>query len=98
MALVKDLKKQFVSEQKINEAIREQDSGIYPKWNVDLENPLFNTDSEETNTANFIRERDKWFETLNTGDVILNRVPGKPSQKLYPNAGTFIVKGWGQSE
>ena len=98
IALMKELKQQYLSESEITKRIREQDKGIYEKWNVDLENPLFNTDSEETNTANFIRERDKWFETLNTGDVILNRVPGKPSQKLYPNAGTFIVKGWGQSE
>lgn len=98
IALMKELKQQYLSESEITKRIREQDKGIYEKWSVDLENPLFNTDSEETNTANFIAKRDEWFNTLNTGDVILNRVPGNPSQKLYPDAGTFIVKGWGQSE
>ena len=95
ISLIKELKKQFLSESEINRRVREQDKGIYEKWDVDLENPMFNTDSEETNTVNFIKARDNWFNSLNTGDVILNRVPGNPSQKLYPDAGTFIVKGWG---
>ena len=98
MALVKDLKKQFVSEQKINEAIREQDSGIYPKWNVNLEDPAFNTGDDAVDTENFRKARDEWFATLDVGDVIINRVPGKPRQKLYPNQGTFIVKGWRGSQ
>ena len=98
MALVKDLKKQFVSEQKINEALREQDSGIYPKWNVDLEDPAFNTGDDAVDTQNFKKARDEWFATLQVGDVIINRVPGNPRQKLYPNEGTFIVKGWKGSQ
>ena len=32
------------------------------------------------------------------GDVIINRVPGNPRKKLYPNQGTFIVKGWKGSQ
>ena len=98
IAFIKDLKQQFISEQKINERLRERDPGIYPKWNVDLEDPAFNTGDDAVDTRNFIKARDEWFATLDVGDVIINRVPGKPSQKLYPDEGTFIVKGWGGSE
>ena len=98
IAFVKDLKQQFISEQEINKRLRERDPGIYPKWNVDLEDPSFNTGDDAVDTRNFIQARDEWFATLDVGDVILNKVPGKPSQKLYPDAGTFIVKGWKGSQ
>ena len=65
---------------------------------MDLEDPSFNTGDDAVDTRNFIQARDEWFATLNEGDVILNKVPGKPSQKLYPDAGTFIVKGWKGSQ
>ena len=98
IAFIKDLKQQFISEQEINKRLRERDPGIYPKWNVDLEDPSFNTGDDAVDTRNFIQARDEWFATLDVCYVILTKVPGKPSQKLYPDAGRFIVKGWKGSQ
>ncbi len=96
IALIKELKKQYLPESVINERIREQDKGIYEKWtDFNPEDPKFNTGNDDVDSKNFREERDRWFANLQIGDVILNRLPGSPGKRLFPNTkGTFIVKGW----
>ena len=44
------------------------------------------------NAAEYIAARDAWKNSLTGGTVILNK--DASGKKIFPNAGTFIIKGW----
>jgi len=89
------MRKRFLSagksEEYILDKISELDKGIYSKFDGEDdkdENGDFLYDTvQEYKTA-----RDAWKNNLPSGSVILNK--DSSGNKIYPNAGTFIIKDW----
>ena len=83
LALRKRLLTQNKSAEYIENKISELDKGIYQK---------FERPSPDMSLQDFISARDVWKSSLPNGAVILNK--DSSGNKIYPNAGTFIIKGW----
>jgi len=83
LELRKKLLSQNKSEEYIQNKIAELDKGIYEK---------FEEPSPDMSLQDFILARDAWKNNLPIGSVILNK--NSSGKKIYPNAGTFIIKGW----
>ena len=83
LALRKRLLTQNKSAEYIENKISELDKGIYQK---------FERPSPDMSLQDFISARDVWKSSLPNGAVILNK--DSSGKKIYPNAGTFIIKGW----
>ena len=81
--LRKELLIQGKSNKYINERIRELDKGIYKKMP-----PL-----QTTNVAEFRQARDTFYNSLENGEVFINKNPAT-GQKLYPQQPTIMIKGW----
>ena len=82
------LRRQLLTQNKsmeyIENKVAELDKGIYEK---------FEPPSTDMSLEEFVAARDAWKASLPNGAVILNR--DSSGNKIYPNAGTFIIKGWG---
>ena len=83
LALRKRLLTQNKSAEYIENKISELDKGIYQK---------FERPSPDMSLQDFLSARDVWKSSLPNGAVILNK--DSSGKKIYPNAGTFIIKGW----
>jgi hypothetical protein len=83
LALRKRLLTQNKSAEYIENKISELDKGIYQK---------FEAPSSDMSLQDFLSARDVWKSSLPNGAVILNK--DSFGKKIYPNAGTFIIKGW----
>ena len=83
LALRKRLLTQNKSAEYIENKILELDKGIYEK---------FEAPSSDMSLEDFLSARDAWKASLPNGAVILNK--DSSGNKIYPNAGTFIIKGW----
>lgn len=81
--LRKELLIQGKSNKYINERIRELDKGIYKKMP-----PL-----QTTNVAEFRQARDTFYNSLENGEVFINKNPAT-GQKLFPQQPTIMIKGW----
>jgi len=91
LQLTRELLNQNKSLEYIASKIAELDPGIYEKFDgigaVDENGDLkYNTADE------YIEARNAWKNSLPNGTVILNK--DKNGDKIFPNAGTFIIKGW----
>ena len=89
------MRKRFLSAGKsetyILNKISELDKGIYSKFDGaddKDENGDFIYDTQQEYTT----ARDAWKNNLPSGAVILNK--DSSGNKIYPNAGTFIIKDW----
>ena len=91
LQLTRELLNQNKSLEYIASKIAELGPGIYEKFDgigaEDEEGNLKYNTAEE-----YIEARDAWKNSLPNGAVILNK--DKNEQKIFPNAGTFIIKGW----
>jgi hypothetical protein len=83
MSMRKRLLTQNKSAEYIEDKISELDKGIYEK---------FERPSPDMSLQDFMAARDAWKASLPDGAVILNK--DSSGNKIYPNAGTFIIKGW----
>ena len=83
LALRKRLLTQNKSAEYIENKILKLDKGIYEK---------FEAPSSDMSLEDFLSARDAWKASLPNGAVILNK--DSSGNKIYPNAGTFIIKGW----
>tara|TARA_Y100000389_G_scaffold94331_1_gene90988 strand:- start:10392 stop:12026 length:1635 start_codon:yes stop_codon:yes gene_type:complete len=68
----------------IEDKVLELDKGIYEK---------FEAPTDDISMEDYMAARDSWKASLPNGAVILNK--DSSGNKIYPNAGTFIIKGWG---
>jgi len=82
------LRRQLLTQNKsikyIEDKVSELDKGIYEK---------FERPKADMPLAEFLAARNAWKASLPNGAVILNK--DSSGNKIYPNAGTFIIKGWG---
>jgi hypothetical protein len=82
------LRRQLLTQNKsmeyIENKVSELDKGIYEK---------FEPPSADMPLDEFLAARNAWKASLPNGAVILNK--DSSGNKIYPNAGTFIIKGWG---
>ena len=83
LALRKRLLTQNKSAEYIENKILELDKGIYEK---------FEPPSADMPLDEFFAARNAWKASLPNGAVILNK--DSSGNKIFPNAGTFIIKGW----
>ena len=84
LKLRRSLLTQNKSMEYIEDKVAELDKGIYEK---------FEPPSADISLEDFVTARDAWKASLPNGAVILNK--DSSGRKIYPNAGTFIIKGWG---
>ena len=84
LQLRRQLLTQNKSIQYIEDKVAELDKGIYEK---------FEPPSADMPLDEFLAARNAWKASLPNGAVILNK--DSSGNKIYPNAGTFIIKGWG---
>ena len=90
------LRRQLLTQNKsmeyIENKVSELDKGIYEKF--DGINAVDQNGDRKYNTAGeYAEARNAWKASLPNGAVILNK--DSSGNKIYPNAGTFIIKGWG---
>jgi|9_EtaG_2_1085328.scaffolds.fasta_scaffold05833_4 hypothetical protein len=90
------LRRQLLTQNKsieyIENKVLELDKGIYEKF--DGIDAVDENGNAKYNTANeYIAARNAWKASLPNGAVILNK--DSSGNKIYPNSGTFIIKGWG---
>jgi len=82
------LRRQLLNQNKsmeyIENKVAELDKGIYEK---------FEPPSADMPLDEFLEARNAWKASLPNGAVILNK--DSSGNKIFPNAGTFIIKGWG---
>lgn len=82
------LRRQLLTQNKsmeyIDDKVLELDKGIYEK---------FEAPTDDMSMTDYMTARDAWKASLPNGAVILNK--DSSGNKIYPNAGTFIIKGWG---
>jgi hypothetical protein len=92
LSLRKKLLNAGKSETYIANKILERPATIYEKFKTKNENgdDLY----QEGDEAQFIEDRDRWFNSLPDGAVILNKY-STSNDKIFPRASaTLIIKGW----
>jgi len=95
LQLRKTLLSQNKSETYISNEMAKLDKGIYEKFEG-MDSKDDDGDLKYNNVEEYVAARNSWKNSLRGGSVILNK--DENGRKIFPNAGTFIIKGWGGSE
>jgi len=95
LQLRKTLLSQNKSETYIANEMAKLDKGIYEKFEG-IGAKKENGDVKYSTVEEYVAARNSWKNSLRGGSVILNK--DEDGRKIFPNAGTFIIKGWGGSE